>query len=81
MVRVQNESKAMAKYIALGYSREPPVATFFGRMERSNEYRDVGYYTQMRLPSRRLALLAFLLFSELLCPFSRLFLLLSNTCG
>jgi hypothetical protein len=29
-----NESKAMGKRIALGYSREPPVATFFGQMER-----------------------------------------------
>jgi hypothetical protein len=81
VVRVQNESKAMAKYIALGYSREPPAATFFGRMDPSNEYREVAYYTQKRLPSSRLALLAFLLFSLLLCPFSRLFLLLRNTCG
>jgi hypothetical protein len=27
--------------VALGDSREPPVATFFGRMERSKEYREV----------------------------------------
>jgi hypothetical protein len=35
-----NESKAMGKCVALGYSREPPVATFFGRIEHSNEYRE-----------------------------------------
>jgi hypothetical protein len=29
-----NESEAIGKCIALGYSREPPVATFSGRAER-----------------------------------------------
>jgi hypothetical protein len=29
-----SESEAMAKCIALGYSREPPVATLSGRTER-----------------------------------------------
>jgi hypothetical protein len=29
-----NESEAMGKCIAMGYSREPPVATFSGRTER-----------------------------------------------
>jgi hypothetical protein len=29
-----NESEAMGKCIALGHSREPPVATFSGRTER-----------------------------------------------
>jgi hypothetical protein len=29
-----NESEAMGECIGLGYSREPPVATFCGRTER-----------------------------------------------
>ena len=31
---VVNELKATSKCVALGYSREPPAATFFGGMER-----------------------------------------------
>jgi hypothetical protein len=41
MVLVLNESKAVGESITLGHSREPPVATFFGRMQRSDEYREV----------------------------------------
>jgi hypothetical protein len=50
-----NESKAMGECIALGNSREPPVATFFGRMTRVNEYREVVRFAPKRLPSRRWA--------------------------
>jgi hypothetical protein len=32
-----NESKAEGKFLTLGYSREPLIATFLGRMELSNE--------------------------------------------
>jgi hypothetical protein len=53
MVLVLNESKAIDECITLGYSREPPVATFFGRMQCINEYREVVWYMPKRLPSRR----------------------------
>jgi hypothetical protein len=49
-----NESKAAGRRIALGDSREPPVETFFGRMERWNEYRGVVWYAPKRLPLQAL---------------------------
>ena len=52
MVLVLHKSKAMGECITLGYSREPPVATFFGPMQRSDEYREVVWYMPKRLPSR-----------------------------
>jgi len=36
-----NELEAMGECIALGYSREPPVATFSGRTQRQSECRQV----------------------------------------
>ena len=45
--------EAIGTCIALGNSREPPVATFFGRMKHSNEYCEVIRYAPKRLPSRR----------------------------
>jgi hypothetical protein len=53
MVLVLKESKAIGECIALGYSREPPVATFFGRMQRSDKYREVVWCAPKRLPSGR----------------------------
>jgi hypothetical protein len=38
---VVNESKIKGEFLTLGDSREPPVATFFGRMKRWNGYREV----------------------------------------
>jgi hypothetical protein len=48
-----NRKPRLVRCIALGDSREPPVATFFGRMERWNKYREVVWYAPKRLPSRR----------------------------
>jgi len=45
--------EAPGRCIALGDSREPPVATFFGQIERWNEYREVVWYAPKRLPSMR----------------------------
>ena len=50
MVLVLHKSKAMGECITLGYSREPPVATFFGRRQRLDEYREVVWYMPKRLP-------------------------------
>ena len=52
MVLVLHKSKAMGECITLGYSREPPVATFFGRRQRLDEHREVVWYMPKRLPSR-----------------------------
>jgi hypothetical protein len=45
--------ETIGECIALGNSWEPLVATFFGRMKRSDEYREVIRYAPKRLPSRR----------------------------
>ena len=58
----------MGRRIALGYSREPPVATFFGRMERAYEYRGLAYYMPKRLPSSPWDAAHPLLFFELFAP-------------
>jgi hypothetical protein len=44
--------------ITLGNSREPPVATFCGRMKRWSEYRGFVWRAPKRLPSRRWAITA-----------------------
>jgi hypothetical protein len=49
-----DESRANGRCIALGNSREPLVATFFGRMKRSNEYSEVVRYAPKRLARRSL---------------------------
>jgi hypothetical protein len=49
-----NESKAAVRCIALGDSREPPVATFFGRMERWNEYRELVWMRTKAAPLQAL---------------------------
>jgi hypothetical protein len=45
-----NELEAMGECIALGYSREPPVATFSGRTERQSECRQVLRHALKRPP-------------------------------
>jgi len=42
--------------ITLRNSREPPVATFCGRMKRWSEYRGFVWRAPKRLPSRRWAI-------------------------
>jgi hypothetical protein len=52
-VKELEELEAMGECIALGYSREPPVATFSGRTERQSECRQVLRHALKQLPSRR----------------------------